>query len=112
MWLILHCDQDATVADTKSTFECSNDMYNRIWALGPKSLQHACVLAETQPSTWTLDANPDNGVFIRGQRAARSANLTGVLPSNYTFSFETKIARGGFGFQLDAGIGGSGPLCE
>ncbi|KAJ9125064.1 hypothetical protein QFC22_000017 [Naganishia vaughanmartiniae] len=102
---------NATVADTHNTFECSNDMYNRIWALGPKSLQHACVRAETQPSTWVLNTEqPDNGVFIRGQRAARSANLTGALPANYTFSFETKIARGGFGFQLDAGLGGTGPL--
>jgi hypothetical protein len=88
-------------------------MYNRIWALGPKSLQHACVRAETQPSTWTLDPErPDNGVFIRGQRAARSANLTVALPAKYTFSFETKIARGGFGFQLDAGLSGTGPLCK
>ncbi|KAJ9092761.1 hypothetical protein QFC19_008616 [Naganishia cerealis] len=102
---------NATVADTRSSFKCSNDMYNRIWALGPKSLQHACVRANTQPSTWTVDTeNPTNGVFIRGQRAARSANLTGALPTDYTFSFETKITRGGFGFQLDAGIGGSGPL--
>jgi hypothetical protein len=98
---------DATLKDTKSTFSCSNETYNRIWHLGPTSAQHACVRNNTQTTTWDLAG--ESGVFIRGQHTGRSANLTGILPNAYSLSFEAKIARGGFGFALDAGLIGYGP---
>ncbi|KAM0789047.1 hypothetical protein ACM66B_003111 [Microbotryomycetes sp. NB124-2] len=99
---------DARTIDTQSKFQCSNPMWNRIWQLGPKANQHACYQKDSQPSTWEIKGD-GNGAFIRGQRAARCSTLTGKLPTTYTLEFETKIVRGGFGFTLNAGIGGWGP---
>ncbi|KAK4057787.1 hypothetical protein OIO90_001006 [Microbotryomycetes sp. JL221] len=99
---------DARTVDTQSTFSCNFDMWNRIWQLGPKATQHACFRKGSQPSTWDIKGD-GNGAYIRGQRAARSSTLTGKLPESYTLSFEAKIVRGGFGWVLNAGIGGWGP---
>lgn len=103
---------DATLQDLNSTFSCSNELYNRIWNLGPKAAEIACTRGPgSLPSTWEIDQ--ENGAYIRGQHAARSANLTGVLPSpGYTLKFQAKIDRVGFGFVLDAGITGWGPSCK
>ena len=87
-------------------------MLERLWHLGPKSLQHACVSAGTQPTTWDRAEDGESGVFVRGQRAARLANVTGILPKQYTLDFEVKIQRGGFGWQMDAGVGGTSRSCE
>ena len=104
--------KDATLSDLNSTFECNEPMLERLWHLGPKSLQHACVSAGTQPSTWDRAEDGEAGVLVRGQRAARLANVTGNLPEQYTLEFEVKIQRGGFGWQMDAGVGGTSRSCE
>ncbi|KAK4702229.1 hypothetical protein P7C70_g3993, partial [Phenoliferia sp. Uapishka_3] len=88
------------------SFNCSNSVFSDIWALGPNSIRHACVRNGTQRSTWELV--PDEGVLIRGQRAARSAHISKNLPTSYTMSFETKIARGGTGWVVDTALGGAG----
>jgi hypothetical protein len=87
-------------------------MLERLWHLGPTSLQHACVSAGTQPTTWDRAEDGESGVFVRGQRAARLADVTGFLPEQYILEFEVKIKRGGFGWQMDAGVGGTSRACE
>lgn len=104
---------NASLLDTSSTFQCSNDLFNRIWNLGGKAAQHACIYASTQPASVELADDKSQGLFIRGQRAPRFESLSLLLPSDgYTFTFQTKIQRGGFGFALNAGMGGAGLLCK
>ena len=99
-------DDQRQLESLPGSFNCSNPLYSDIWALGPNSIRHACVRNGTQRSTWEL--SPDDGVFIRGQRAARSAQISRNLPTSYTMSFETKIERGGTGWVLDTALGGAG----
>ncbi|KAJ6031876.1 Six-hairpin glycosidase [Penicillium herquei] len=84
-------------------FECSNKLYNDIWALGPRTVQHACIEAGTAPSTWDVTAD---GVLLRGQQPAVS--VLGADFANYTMEFTTKIVRGGTGWKVAAGVGGLG----
>ncbi|KAF9458473.1 Six-hairpin glycosidase-like protein [Collybia nuda] len=91
------------VDELPGTFSCSNEVWTRLFSLGPRATQHACVRAGTQPSTWELAG--EEGVFVRGQRPARTWELLGKLPNNYNVSFQTKIARGGSGWVVDASFG-------
>ncbi|KAL1625039.1 hypothetical protein SLS56_007547 [Neofusicoccum ribis] len=84
-------------------FESSNDMYNRIWALGVRSTQQACIASGTAPSTWEITAE---GALIRGQTPAQST--LGTAFSNYTLRFSTKIVRGGTGWRIATGLKGYG----
>ncbi|PPJ49815.1 hypothetical protein CBER1_03351 [Cercospora berteroae] len=78
----------------------SNELYDKIWDLGPRVLQAACVDAGNAPSTWDITSD---GALIRGQQTARSNN--GSTFANYTLSFKTKIVRGGTGWRVGSTIG-------
>ncbi|KAF2207756.1 glycoside hydrolase family 78 protein [Cercospora zeae-maydis SCOH1-5] len=78
----------------------SNELYDKIWDLGPRVVQAACVDAGNAPSTWEI--TPD-GALIRGQQTAQSNN--GSAFANYTLSFQTKIVRGGTGWRVGSTIG-------
>ena len=80
-------------------------MYNEIWALGPRTVQQACVANHSAPSTWEVTEN--DGVFLRGQQPAQS--VKGASFANYTMSFRSKIVRGGTGWKVASGVGGYGP---
>ncbi|KAJ5762188.1 Six-hairpin glycosidase [Penicillium nucicola] len=84
-------------------FECSKKLYNDIWALGPRTVQQACIEAGTAPTTWDVT---ENGVLLRGQQPAVS--VLGGEFANYTMEFDTKIVRGGTGWKVAAGVGGLG----
>ncbi|KAF2146983.1 glycoside hydrolase family 78 protein, partial [Aplosporella prunicola CBS 121167] len=90
--------------DLPGQFESSNDMYNKVWALGVRSTQLSCIAKGTAPSTWKIT---EDGAFIRGQAPAQST--LGTSFSNYTLTFSTKIARGGVGWRAAAGLKGYGP---
>ncbi|GKZ50276.1 hypothetical protein AbraIFM66951_003272 [Aspergillus brasiliensis] len=85
-------------------FESDNDLYNKIWALGPRTVQQACIAADTAPSTWEVT---EDGVYLRGQQPAQS--VAGASFGNYTMTFQTKVVRGGTGWKVAAGVGGLGP---
>jgi hypothetical protein len=85
-------------------FECSNSSYNEIWALGPRTVQQACIEKGAAPSTWEVTRD---GVLLRGQQSAQS--VLGATFSNYTMSFMTKIIRGGTGWRIANGVLGFGP---
>lgn len=93
------------VHDLPGYFECSNPMYNEIWALGPRTVQQACIANHSAPSTWEVTKN--DGVFLRGQQPGQS--VKGVSFANYTLSFRSKIVRGGTGWKVASGVGGYGP---
>lgn len=80
------------------SFSSSNDIYDGLWGLGARSVQAACVEANSQPSTWEIS---NDGAFIRGQYPGTSA--LGMKYGNYTMSFSTKITRGGTGWRVAAG---------
>lgn len=79
-------------------------MYNEVWALGPRTVQQACIASHSSPSTWEVTKN--DGVFLRGQQPAQS--VKGASFANYTLSFRSKIVRGGTGWKVASGIGGYG----
>jgi len=83
------------------SFKTSKQDYTDIWGLGARAVQVSCVEAGSQPSTWEVT---DQGMLIRGQQPAQSANGTSF--GNYTMSFSTKIVRGGTGWRVAAGLGG------
>lgn len=86
-------------------FSTSNDQYDRLWSLGARAVQAACVENGSQPSTWELSSE---GAFIRGQYPGYS--LKGLLYGNYTMSFSTKVRSGGTGWRVAAGANsGYGP---
>ncbi|KKY13581.1 putative alpha-l-rhamnosidase [Diplodia seriata] len=78
-------------------------MYNKIWALGVRSAQQACIASGSAPSTWEIT---NDGAFVRGQAPAQSS--LGTEYGNYTLTFSTKIARGGTGWRVAASIQGYG----
>ncbi|KAI5358127.1 putative six-hairpin glycosidase superfamily, alpha-L-rhamnosidase domain-containing protein [Septoria linicola] len=78
--------------------DTSSDLYNKIWDLGPRVVQAACIDAGNASSTW--ETTPE-GALIRGQQTAQSSN--GSKFANYTLSFMTKIVRGGTGWRLASG---------
>ena len=96
---------DRTAVDAlPGHFECSNPMYNKIWALGPRTVQQACIANNTAPSTWEVTSD---GVYLRGQQPAQS--VQGASYANYTMAFRSKIVRGGTGWKVASGVGGYGP---
>jgi hypothetical protein len=86
------------------SFNSSNSLYEQIWGLGGKAVQAACVESGSAKSTWEITRD---GAFIRGQEAAQS--VAGLLFSNYTMSFLTKIVRGGTGWRVASHIAPYGP---
>ncbi|PIA99991.1 hypothetical protein CB0940_03560 [Cercospora beticola] len=78
----------------------SNELYDKIWDLGPRVLQAACIDAGNAPSTGDITSD---GALIRGQQTAQSNN--GSTFANYTLSFKTKIVRGGTGWRVGSTIG-------
>lgn len=96
---------DRTAVDAlPGHFECSNPLYNEIWALGPRTVQQACIANHTAPSTWEVTSD---GVFLRGQQPAQS--VKGASFANYTMTFRSKIVRGGTGWKAASGVDGYGP---
>ncbi|RHZ67195.1 uncharacterized protein CDV56_109624 [Aspergillus thermomutatus] len=85
-------------------FESSNKLYNEIWALGPRTVQQACIAANGAPSTWEVT---EDGVYLRGQQPAQS--VVGSPFNNYTMTFQSKIVRGGTGWKVASGVMGFGP---
>ncbi|XHF99460.1 hypothetical protein AWENTII_002962 [Aspergillus wentii] len=85
-------------------FESSNSHYNELWALGPRTVQQACIASGAAPSTWEVTKD---GVFLRGQQPAPS--VAGASYSNYTMVFHSKIVRGGTGWKVASGVSGYGP---
>lgn len=77
--------------------ETSNDIYNRVFDLGGRVAQVACVDAGNAPSTWELT---NDGALVRGQTSAQSAKGALLAPENYTMEFDTKIVRGGTGWRI------------
>ncbi|KAL3254418.1 hypothetical protein ABHI18_008952 [Aspergillus niger] len=101
----IRSQNDRTAVDKlPGYFESSNNLYNEIWALGPRTVQQACIAADTAPSTWEVT---EDGVYLRGQQPAQS--VAGASFGNYTMTFQTKIVRGGTGWKVAAGVGGFGP---
>ncbi|KAK4506260.1 hypothetical protein PRZ48_004225 [Zasmidium cellare] len=96
-----HVATDSTIGQ----FSSSNSVYDRIWDLGARVVQVACVDAGNAPSTW--DITPD-GAFIRGQQTAQSAR--GTAYGNYTLSFSTKIVKGGTGWRVASGTTPTGAV--
>ncbi|KUJ15991.1 Six-hairpin glycosidase, partial [Mollisia scopiformis] len=80
------------------SFSSSNTVYDGLWGLGARSVQAACVEANSQPSTWEISGD---GALIRGQYPGVSA--LGTEYGNYTMSFSTKITRSGTGWRVAAG---------
>ncbi|KAL3442496.1 hypothetical protein BJX65DRAFT_312809 [Aspergillus insuetus] len=81
--------------------------YPFIRALGARTVQQACFEAGTGPFTWEVGRD---GALIRGQQPAQSVRgATGF--ANYTFSFQTKIVRGGTGWKVAVSLGGQGTYC-
>lgn len=83
----------------------SNELYNKVWQLGVRTIQSLCLEAGSQPSTW--DITPE-GALIRGQQTAQSA--IGTYYGNYTLTFMTKILRGGSGWRVACRSNPFGPL--
>lgn len=81
-----------------------NKVYDRIFDLGGRVVQAACIDADNAPSTWELTKD---GAFVRGQASAQSS--LGLSASNYTLEFDAKIARGGVGWRLAAAMQPLGP---
>lgn len=90
-----------SVSSLPGSFRTSKQDYSDTWGLGARAVQAVCVEAGIQPST---SVGTDQGMLIRGQQPAQSANGTSF--SNYTMSFSTKIVREGTGWRVAAGLGG------
>ena len=90
-----------TTGDIRGGFSTSKDIYGKVWDLGVRAVQAACVEAESQPSTWEVIRE---GAFIRGQYPAVSAK--GNNFSMYTLEFHTKITAGGTGWRVSGGANG------
>ncbi|KAI5477313.1 Six-hairpin glycosidase [Pseudohyphozyma bogoriensis] len=89
------------------SFNSSSTLLDRIWSLGPTAVHVSCVKNGTQTATW--ERAGDSGVLVRGQKPGRTYKLVDKLPTTmYNLTFQTKIARGGAGWQVDAGLGGQG----
>jgi hypothetical protein len=86
--------------------DTNNDVYNRIFDLGGRVVQVACVDAGNAPSTWEIT---DEGAIIRGQASAQSSTGTLIGAANYTMEFHTKIVRGGTGWRVASAIQPLGP---
>ncbi|RMZ66552.1 alpha-L-rhamnosidase [Pyrenophora seminiperda CCB06] len=97
-----HADADQLPGHMKT----SNEVYNRIFDLGSRVAQVACVDAGNAPSTWEIN---DEGALIRGQTSAQSAEGILMNAANYTLSFYTKIVRGGTGWRVASAIQPLGP---
>jgi hypothetical protein len=82
----------------------SNHQYSRIFDLGGRAVQVACVDAGSLPSTWEITAD---GALVRGQATAQFVG--GVGAANYTLEFYTKIVRGGTGWRVGSGHPPYGP---
>ncbi|KAF3009596.1 hypothetical protein E8E13_006645 [Curvularia kusanoi] len=81
-----------------------NQVYDRVFDLGGRVVQAACLDAGNAPSTWQLTKD---GAFVRGQASAQSS--VGVSASNYTLEFDVKIIRGGAGWRVASAIQPLGP---
>lgn len=81
-----------------------NKVYDRIFDLGGRAVQAACIDAGNALSTWEIT---ENGAFVRGQASAQSS--LGVSASNYTLEFDIKIVRGGAGWRVASAIQPLGP---
>jgi hypothetical protein len=81
-----------------------NEVYDRIFDLGGRVAQVACIDAGNAPSTWEITGE---GALIRGQASAQSS--LGTTASNYTLQFDTKIVRGGVGWRIASSMQPFGP---
>lgn len=83
-----------------------NQIYNKIFDLGGRVVQVACVDAGNAPATWDIT---DEGAYIRGQTSAQSAQGVLIGAANYTLTFKTKILRGGTGWRIASATEPLGP---
>lgn len=81
-----------------------NKVYDRVFDLGGRVVQAACLDAGNAPSTWQITRD---GAFVRGQASAQSS--IGVSASNYSLEFDVKIVRGGAGWRVASAIQPLGP---
>ncbi|KAJ4349506.1 uncharacterized protein N0V89_008122 [Didymosphaeria variabile] len=84
----------------------SHDTYNKVFGLGGRVVQVACVDAGNAPSTWELT---NEGALVRGQASAQSAKGVLLNPANYTLEFSTKVVRGGVGWRIASASQPLGP---
>ncbi|KAF7194284.1 hypothetical protein HII31_04317 [Pseudocercospora fuligena] len=77
----------------------SDSTYNKIWGLGARVVQAACIDAGNAPSTWEVTSD---GAYVLGQQTAQSSK--GTTFGNYTLSFSTKIAKGGTGWRVASSV--------
>ncbi|EME85804.1 glycoside hydrolase family 78 protein [Pseudocercospora fijiensis CIRAD86] len=92
-------------AHVAGQLQTSNSIYNKIWDLGARVVQAACVDAGNAPSTWQITTD---GAYVLGQQTAQSGK--GTTFGNYTLSFSTKIVRGGTGWRVASSIAPYGSL--
>ncbi|KAL5377223.1 hypothetical protein DPSP01_009889 [Paraphaeosphaeria sporulosa] len=98
---------DHTDADKLPGYlETNNETYNKVFDLGGRVVQVACVDAGNAPSTWELT---NAGALVRGQTTAQSAKGILLAPANYTLEFDTKIVRGGTGWRIASASQPFGP---
>lgn len=83
-----------------------NSTYNKVFNLGGRVVQEACVDAGNAPSTWEIT---NEGALVRGQASAQSAQGILLAAANYTLEFATKIKRGGTGWRVGSGSNPYGP---
>lgn len=84
-------DADALPGQLKT----GDEVKDRVFNLGGRVVQAACIDAGNAPSTWEIT---EDGALIRGQATAQSS--LGLGSANYTLEFDVKIVRGGAGWRL------------
>ncbi|KAF1955146.1 Six-hairpin glycosidase [Byssothecium circinans] len=96
--------QHSSIDKLPGRMKTSNDVYNRVFGLGGRAAQVACVDSGNAPSTWDITVD---GALVRGQASAQS--IAGQEQENYTMSFDTKIVRGGVGWRVASDVQPYGP---
>lgn len=86
--------------------DVDNNAYNRIFDLGGRVVQVACVDAGNAPPTWDITKD---GAYVRGQASAQSSIGIITSASNYTLEFDMKIERGGAGWRVATALQPLGP---
>ena len=77
--------------DEPGQFSSDNERLNRIWKVGVRAAEAACIEEMTQPATWRV--HPEDGALVEALRPIQSDKAPVV--GNHTLEFETKIERGG-----------------
>ncbi|KXT09344.1 hypothetical protein AC579_4110 [Pseudocercospora musae] len=97
--------ENTASANVAGQLVTSDSTYNKIWDLGARVVQAACIDAGNAPSTWQITSD---GAYVLGQQTAQSNK--GTTYGNYTLSFSTKIAKGGTGWRVASNVVPRGSL--